>query len=426
MDIICELPPYQDHFICSDDRIVALVAAKGLGKTWAGARFALNQIATQPKSQGIIMMNSRQQAEDIFVQNIEPLLEELNWKYEMNFQKLNFKVFGSVIHIRSADPEAVKKIESIEYSWGWADEASYFPSETLRTFVSRIRKGKAIVRITSMPDEPDAYMYSFVENLIAQEGGKMYELGLMDNPDEEFRERYIRFLKSIYSGAQLDRFLYGKRVSLSGEGLFSVESSHRGYYPYNPNDELLISWDFNVEFRAVSAWQLIGYDQEGYPKVACVKSWKLKNATVAEDVEWLTQELKSHNNVIVIHGDASGESRTAQATDSMWKTIRDTFDRKMINYHYIVPKSNPLVKDTIQCLNWALRHGLVLFDEHEAKDVFMSLQAMKADKYGEIDKTIDYKEGTTVRSHHADTARYACHHYFQHLYPGNQGGFFVA
>jgi hypothetical protein len=425
MDIICEIPPYQDHFICSDDRIVALIAAKGLGKTWSGARFICQQIATQPKSQGIIMMNSRQQAEDIFVQNIEPLLEQLGWKYEMNFQKLNFKVFGSVIHIRSADPEAVKKIESIEYSWGWADEASYFPSETLRTFVSRIRKGKAIVRITSMPDEPDAYIYQFIEKLIEQEGGKLYELGLMDNPDVEFRNRYIRFLKSIYEGAQLERFLYGKRVSLSGDGLFAVDPSQKGDYPYNPNDEMMISWDFNVEYRAVSAWQQIGYDERGYPKIACVKSWKLKNATVYEDAEWLSDELKSHNNVILIHGDASGESRTAQATDSMWKTIRDTFDRKNINYHYIVPRSNPLVKDTIQCMNWALREGLIVFDEGE-RDVYTSLQAMKSDKYGEIDKSIDYRSDTGARSHPADTARYACYHYFKHLYPGNKGGFFVA
>ena len=424
MDIICNIPKYQDHFINGSDRIVAIVAAKGLGKTFSGARFVANQIATQPKSQGIIMMNSRQQAEDIFVQNIQPMLEELNWPYDFNGQKLNLKVFGSVIHIRSADPEAVKKIESIEYSWGWADEASYFPSETLRTFVSRIRKGNAIVRVTSMPDEPDAYIYEFLENLIEQEGGKLYELGLEDNPDKEFRERYTRFLKTIYSGAQLDRFLHAKRVSLSGEGLFCVESNMRGDYPYNPDDEMLISWDFNVEYRAVSAWQQIGFNEEGLPKIACVMSWKLKNATVYEDAEWLGEWLKGHRNVILVHGDASGESRTAQATDSMWKTIRDTFDRKKLNYHYIVPKSNPLVKDTIQCLNWALRSGLVFFDEAE-KGVYMSLQAMKADKYGEIDKSIDYKADSTVRSHPADTARYAGHHYYQHLYPGNQGGFFV-
>jgi len=424
MDIICKIPKYQDHFINGDDRIVAIVAAKGLGKTWAGARFVANMVARQPRSQGIIMMNSRQQAEDIFVQNIEPLLQELNWDYDFNGQKLNLKVFGSVIHIRSADPDAVKKIESIEYSWGWADEASYFPTETLRTFVSRIRKGDATVRITSMPDEPDAYIYEFLERLVEKEGGKMYELALKDNPDVEFRERYARFLETIYSGAQLDRFLSGKRVSLSGDGLFVVESHMRGEYPYNPDDEMLISWDFNVEYRAVSAWQQVGFDDQGYPKIACVLSWKLKNATVYDDAVWLAEWLKGHRNVVLVHGDASGESRTAQATDSMWKTIRDTFDDKQINYHYIVPKSNPLVKDTIQCLNWALKSGLVVFDQDE-KNVYTSLQAMKADKYGEIDKSVDYKADSNIRSHPADTARYACYHYFKHLYPGNQGGFFV-
>jgi hypothetical protein len=424
MDIICTIPKYQDHFINGEDRVVAIIAGKGTGKTYPATRFLAKQIVEQPGQQGIVVMNSRQQCEDIFYQNIQPMLDELNWKYDFNGQKLNLKVFGSRIHIRSADPDAMKKIESIEYAWGWGEEVSYWAPESLRTFISRIRKGDAKIRITSMPDEPDAYMYEFLENLIANEGGKMYELGLEDNPDPVFRERYRRFLQSTYKGAQLERFLHGKRVSLEGEGLIAVEGHMRGEYPYDPNEELLISWDFNNEFRAVSAWQQIGINEEGYPIVACVLSWKLKNKTVYDDAVWLGEWLLNHKNIIYVHGDASGENRTAQATDSMWKSIRDEFDRIKLNYRYIVPASNPLVKDTIQCINWALMQGLVKFDTQE-KDVYMSLQALKADKYGEIDKSIDYKAESTVRTHPGDTARYACFHYFEHLYPGNAGGYWI-
>jgi hypothetical protein len=421
-DVVCELAPFQEHFITGTDRVVSVIAGKGAGKTWSGARFVAYQCVKQPNSQGLVMLNSRQQVLDIFEQDIRPLLDELNWPYALNAQALNLKILNSVVHLRSADPDAVKKVESIAYHWGWADEASYYPPETLKTFVSRIRKGDAMVRVTSMPDEPDAFMYSFLENL----GGHMYELGLSDNPDRQFADRYERFLRATYSGAQLERFLSGKRVSLIGEGLFTVDPSMRRAVGINPNDELMLSWDFNVEYRAVSAWQQVGRDIEGYPIVGCVASWRMNGATVHEDAIKLSMMLQqTHRNTIYLHGDASGVNRTAQATESMWFTVRRVFEENVSNVVYIVPKSNPPVKDTIQCLNWALKRGLVVFSEDE-KNVYNSLSAMRADKYGEIDKSIDYKEGSSARTHDGDTARYAGWHYFRYHYPGAEGGLIYA
>jgi len=421
MDVEYTLAPFQGHFITGEDRVVAIVAGKGAGKTWSGARFVAYQIATQPNSQGLVMLNSRQQVVDIFEQDIRPLFEELNWPYTFNAQSLNVRVFNTVIHLRSADPDATKKIESIAYHWGWADEASFYPPDTLRTFISRIRKGKALVRITSMPDEPDAFMYDFIQNL----GGKMYELGIRDNPDREFAERYEQFLRATYSGAQLERFLSGKRVSLSGEGLFNVDPTMKYPIGINPDDELMLSWDFNVEYRAVSAWQVTGRHPDGYPIVACVDSWRMKGATVYEDAVELSEMFKkTHRNRILLNGDASGKNRTAQATDSMWKTVKEIFEKTFGNVTYIVPNSNPPVKDTIQCLNWALRMGLIQFNENE-RNVYNSLQAIKADRYGEIDKSIDYREGTSARTHDGDTARYAVWHYFKYDYPGATGGVFI-
>lgn len=420
-----KLTKYQHDFIASDERVVSIIGAKGSSKTWTGARFVARMVAEHASegkpSQGLVMLNSRQQVLDIFEQDIRPLFDELGWEYSMNAQSLNVKIFNTILHLRSADPDAVKKIESVAYHWGWADEASYYPPETLKTFVSRIRKGKALVRITSMPDEPDAFMYSFLENY----EGNMYEIALRDNPDREFRERYEKFLKATYSGAQLERYLSGKRVSLEGDGIFAVEGHMRVDGGIDPDLDLLLSWDFNVEYRAVSAWQQIGYAEDGTPAVMCVQSWQLSNPTVYEDAIWLAEMLsKSHNKTIYLHGDASGKNRSAQTTESMWTTVRDAFEKIYKNIRYIVPNSNPSVKDTIQCLNWALRRGLVSFNKNE-RNVYMSLQACKADKYGEIDKSIDYNNRSGSRSHEADTARYAVWHYYQYIYPGSTGGFFV-
>lgn len=423
-DVEFTLSKYQDHLINGDDRMVAIIAGKGSGKTWAATRYVMREV-TQQRGQGLVMFNTIQQARDIFFQDFEPLLRELNWPYSFNQQTMILHLFDSIIHFRSAEPSALERIESVQYHWGWADEASFYSPKALETFVSRIRKGGKRIRITSMPAEPDAFMYDFIETLVGKLGGKMYELGLMDNPDKDFVDSYRAILESTYSGAQLERFLYGKRVSLSGTGIFATDTSQKSdEVQWMRDRDVMLSWDFNVEFRAVSAWQQIGVAADGNQVIGCVKSWKLTNPTVFEDAIQLVDELRNHKALIYLHGDASGENRSAQATGSMWKTIRDYFNENLDNIRYIVPKSNPPVKDTIQCVNWALRQGLVLFNANE-KDVFNSLSACKADKYGEIDKSMDYTETSSVRSHHADTARYAIFHYYKHIYPGNRGGFFV-
>lgn len=403
----------QDHFIYSDDDKVAMIAGKGAGKSFAGARFALYQVtADQEKSQGLIMFNTLQQARDVYAQDFERLLKELRWPYHFNMQTMTLKIFDSIIHFRSAEADSIKNIESIEYHWGWADEASFYDFNSLVTFTSRIRKGKSKVRITSMPDDPDHPMYEFLDNA----GYTLFELGLNANPDKTFAERYEKMLRAIYSGPQLQRFLNGERVSLAGQGMFAIDSSHLGSYNIDPNKDIYLSWDFNYKYRAVSAWQEQGFNEQAHKVIACVMSWQMKEATVYEDALQLGKILKNVKGNLYLAGDASGSNRSAQTTESMWQTVRRGFTDAGINWRSIVPKANPAVKDTIQCANWALRNHLVMFDKSE-KNVYRSMAACKANKHGEIDKSNDESTGG-AKSHETDTARYIIWHFFRRTYPG--------
>ena len=418
--VIQPMRPYQADFVAGDTRFVSIVGAKGSSKTWCGARFVIAELDRQPGSQGLLMWNTLQQARDIYFQDIEPLFKQLAIPYRFNQSTMTINVMGSIIHLRSAEADVIKRIESVAYSWGWADEASYFSTEALTTFVSRIRKGQARVRVTSMPDEPDAPLYKFIED----QGGTLYEISLKDNPDRAFRERYETLLRATYDGAQLDRYLHGRRVSLTGLGLFSILPEHRQECAYSANHDLYLSWDFNVEYRAVSAWQELGKNDKAQPLAGCVESFQMKEATVFEDAQKLIEHYKHHRGNVILLGDASGENRTALATGSMWKAVRELFgDAFGDRLRYKVPLANPPVKDTIQCVNWALRNDLVKFN-HAERNVYQSLQAAKADKYGDLDKSSDYKEGR-VKTHDADTARYALWEIYGRMYPGNRNNYWI-
>jgi len=271
-----------------------------------------------------------------------------------------------------------------------------------------------------MPDEPDSWLYQMMDKMQFQ----LYEIGLKDNPNTDFAEGYAEQLKAIYEGEQLRRYLNGERVSIAGVGLFAVANTQQGAYAYDPETDVQICWDFNNEYRAVTWWQKIGKDDKARDIVACVNSFQMKGATVYDDALAQSEMLKAHKTYIYLNGDASGENKTAMATDSMWKTVSETMNKELPQkIRFIVPKSNPRVKDTIECVNWALGQGLIKFDSTTGRKCFLSMSACKADKYGEIDKSVDYKPGA-VRTHEADTARYAPLDFFSYLYPGSQNRYF--
>jgi PBSX family phage terminase large subunit len=405
---------FQDTFINSDEKRVAIIGAKGSSKTWSGARYLLSEVTRQPRVQHLVMLNTLQQARDVYHQDIEPLLQDLRWPYKFNAQYMNLKIFDTTVHMRSAERDSINKIESIHYGSGWADEASFYDKESLEIFLSRIRKGKSKVRVTSMPDEPDHWLYELLENA----GFKMFEISLYDNPDKVFVAHYEEILKSFYDDVQLRRYLSGERVSLAGLGIFALGIEHKGDTHIDTSEDIYLFWDFNVAYRAVSAWQRTGTDPKGRPLYGVVKSWQMKEATVYEDAVVLAEFLKKHRASIYLGGDASENKRSSQTTESMWMTVRRAFRDNNVAVRSIVPRSNPNVKDTIQCCNWCLRQNLVIFDKNE-KNVYRSVAAAKADKFGEIDKSGDDRPGG-AKSHEADTFRYGCWHFYSKLYPGGK------
>jgi hypothetical protein len=420
-EILIEPSIAQSDLITFDLDRVAIVGGKGSGKTFAGVAFMCNMVANFPNSRGLLVWNTGQQARDIYAQDIEPRLKELFWTYSFNQTSMVLTVFNCIIHIRAAEPDVMKRVESVSYHWGWGDEASYWALESFNTFQSRVRltklQGETFtpkLRITSMPDEPDAWIYQQLE----QSGYVTHEIGLDANPDRSFVASYTKQLQSIYKDEQLKRYLNGERVSIAGVGIFATNASQQGDYPYDPNIDLSLCWDFNSEYRAVTAWQSFGKDEKARDIIACVNSFQMKGNTLADDAEALSVLFSGHKALLFLNGDASGENRQIGVTESMWKSVRDVFQKNFPKQtRFIVPKSNPNVKNTIECVNWALGQNLVRFDRTNSKKAYLSMSACTADKYGEIDKSQD-NAPNKPRTHEADTCRYEIWRIYQYLYGG--------
>lgn len=470
--VLCPPGSWVEDLWLGTVQTLACIAGKGTGKTFVANDWFLREaMKMQPGTQGLVTFNTLQQCRDAFEEFTRPRLDEIGVPYDWNGSSYNLKLGnGSVIHWRSAEPNVVKRVETLQYTFWWGDECQEYSLKALKTFNSRVRKGMKRKRITAMPEDPTHYLYSFVERI----GARLYELNVYDNPDVEFRESYIEILRMTYSGAELDRYLHGKRVSLTGTGIFGMGADHQAELEFDFNKDLTLQWDFNVEYCAVSAWQNIEMTDSGMV-VGCPEAYQLDEPTVYEnavnllyhllgvemddpeeiedevdylfrirnkgeerhvicqwdeDEEWgLSEEdevlgwgkiVNNWKGKIILDGDSSGDNRTAATSDSMWMQVKKVFkDAFGDRCDYLVEKANPSIKDTIQCANWALNSGLVKVDKKKASKLYLSVIACKYDKHGEIDKKDDYKEGT-VKSHDADTFRYAMWRSFRFKYPGRK------
>jgi hypothetical protein len=336
-----------------------------------------------------------------------------------NWQSLEI-VFetGAEIHLKSV--ETYKTAEGLEYDAWFADEFQDHSEEAVRVFHTRTRKARerSLFRIVGMPDDPLHFMYSY----FAENGYTLNEISLYEHPSQEWIDYYEAELKKVYKGAELDRFLYGKRVSLTGVGAFTVSEinqTHEDYY--DQKQELHLVWDFNYEYRAVVVGQFINKNIE------VIRSFQMKEATVEDDAVYLANYFANHQGAVYLRGDASGDSRSAQATESMWQKIRKVFVAKFgSRLRYAVPKSNPSVKDTIQLTKWALMTSRIRFNKNLASTALMAVTAAKLDKYGEIDKSNDYKN-VAAKSHEVDVIRYLAYDLLNLEYHGinNRKGFFI-
>jgi hypothetical protein len=390
-------------------RKVAIIGAKGTAKTTYNMKLLLALLKGSKKMRILLTCGTREQVLKLFKQTIYSTVKHIPMR-TANMQSLEFEFnTGVVLHLKSV--ETYKTAEGLEYDAWFADEFQDHSEEAVRVFHTRTRKARdrSLFRIVGMPDDPLHFMYSY----FAENEYTLNEISLYEHPSQEWIDYYAAELKKVYSGAELDRFLHGKRVSLSGIGAFDVRESNKALFDFETKEDVHVVWDFNYEYRAV----IFGQKISGIVHVT--DSFQLKEPTLADDAKYLIDRLNGHTGYIYLRGDASGDNRAAGATETMWRQVRATFEAAFPGrVRYAVPRSNPPVKDTIQILKWALLTDKLKFHSTRANNAIMAVTAAKLDKYGEIDKSNDYKN-VAAKSHEVDVVRYLAYDLLNLDYPIN-------
>ncbi|MDJ0730669.1 MAG: terminase family protein [Crocosphaera sp.] len=403
------------------------------GKSQCGAAYCYTMAQNYPNAVGLISANDYLQLRDSTITALITFCDRHNIPFEPRRATVE-ETAASVVSIKQCwiygvhhlvrtakdflgnTKAATQKGRGFEIGWAWLDEWFRVPRKSAwEALVTRlsipIEKPSMLLTSTINTDNPYNWVYD-----------------LFDDPDRpiEQQKAYISLTGSTYENRHnlAKGYIEGLKVSLTPE-LFKIEvlgeytpitegkifkyfNRLDHCFPLNldPNYSIYLSLDFNHDPMTAIAGQWI--DGE----LLIIKEWFLRNSDSFQMgdtlAKWLAEcELIVHRQAqvlpkIYLHGDATGNSKTANSKSSNWQIINDKL--KQFKPSRIYGKTNPSVSDSINSLNCAFNSNRIGIDSN-CKELTKDLESLQYNDKGEIDKKQDL-----LRSHLADCLRYLSWH----------------
>lgn len=239
-------------------------------------------------------------------------------------------------------------------------------------------------------------------------GHKIFTASIYDNPHLD--PEAVRYLEGIYPlGSQT------RRIRLDGELLPGIAGS-RAYMSFdrrlhlkrlpeiNTRLPLCWFWDFNVEPLMCGIGQKVGEVFRVH------KVLVLEEGNDLEMVDQFRYHFPRHGGEVWIYGDATSERRTAQTGETDYQLIMKAMRTYPAPVRLKVPESNPLVRDRVNAVNYALKdeYGEVHVEIADVgcDELVKDLEEVLTDPRGGIKKTNDRKSHYFRRTHISDAFGY--------------------
>lgn len=407
------------------------------GKSQCGAAYCYTMSQNYPDAVGLISANDYLQLRDSTITALIGFCDRHNIPFEPRRATIE-ETAASVVSIKQCwingvhhlvrtakdflgdTKAATQKGRGFEIGWAWLDEWFRVPRksawEALITRLSiPIEKPSMLLTSTINTDNPYNWVYDLFDDV--------------DRPPEQQRA-YISLTGSTYENRHnlAKGYIEGLKVSLTPE-LFKIEvlgeytpitegkifkyfnrKDHCFPLDLDSNHPIYLSLDFNHDPMTAIAGQWI--DEE----LLIIKEWFLRNSDSFQMGDTLAKWLKDcllSDTKIYLHGDATGNSKTANSKNTNWQIINEKL--KSFKPHRLYGQSNPGVLDTINAVNCAFNQDKIFFDNN-CKELIKDMESLQYNDKGEIDKKQDL-----MRSHLCDTLRYLVNHLMPYKSSGNNG-----
>ena len=398
------------------------------GKSFLGAWSVVYRSEIDPQGRGLITANSYGQLETSTLVALADYCEMFGIPLEPNrgSSEATAKAIAANRHcyigkkqtfhyVLSADSFTGKTKNSkevgrgLQVRWVWADEYAYSVKGAFDTIMGRIGRGKGessgMLLITSSinKNQPYNYCYKIFDDPKRTDDQKTKFLSIAGTSLENLHadSDYIDRMKATLT-PELFKLEILSEYSTITEGLIFKYFDRKTHLipesiaTYNKRFPVHISFDFNHSPATAIIAQLIAGE------IIIIREFFLLNSDTFELAKETGKYLKSLKpSKIYIHGDASGNQKTANSKNTNWGIIKEEFNFLKFTWETCYKPSNPSVQDSINALNATFYHNR-LFLSDTCDELIADLESLKwIEGKAEIDKKTDL-----MRSHLADTLRY--------------------
>jgi len=312
---------------------------------WKGARVAISR-QSLPDLRRTVYQEIIEHLSDAFIEGV-------HYKSRANTCEIKFANGSEIIGVSFGDKRYSKvrslKLSGIIFEEGTDFDDTFFEQGAgFSQFKARLRRihnvPENFLIIASNPGDPASFLYDyFIQNDGVYESRYVFYSVTTDNPFLD--PIYIKQLRQDYSFLEAERYLRGKWISLAGRGLYhsySDDNFIKKQYVVKENEPIHICFDFNSASNKPQSAVIFQQHDNKYhcfaESIIPDSLWCLDNL---EDFE--SKGILSHDQKILVHGDATGRAKTSNAKYSNWEIIRDWLTHRSYDFKIQVPRSNPPV-----------------------------------------------------------------------------------
>ena len=417
------------------------------GKSWAGAAFSVSRTKIDPLANGLITANSYGQLRTATIKKFVIYCQYYGHQLKVNADFMPMEgseeaiakrivinqhvyvndVFVDVLSADAFDGKTASSKETgrgAEWRWVWYDEASYGNENIFTTLNGRIGRGPGthpgLGLLTSSINKnmPYNFMYDYFDDPQRNSAlHKLHKTVVASTKENKFiDDDFVARLEATYTKELVLLELVSDYISVGIGKVANYFDRSRHITEgirIEPREPIHVSLDFNRH----PACAIAGQNLSALGEINIFKEWYLENSNtfeLAEEIaKWFMQVrdiykptsgihhmFEADRYKLQIHGDATGNQKTANSRNTNWEIVLNTFKKYGISYQIWYRKANPNVVDTVNSVNCAYSSDK-LFIDASCRELIKDNEQLKWNDKGEIDKKADL-----MRSHLFDCGRY--------------------
>ncbi len=426
------LPAYH-HLLESEADINFLWGGRDSGKSHFIAQKLIHDCLSLPYFRCLLIKKTDNSIKESQWQTIKDVVDQwdLNELFHFRTSPLSIEcVNGNRFIARGCeDPQKLKSIK--DPSHAWYEEGNQLDLNDFITVTTTLRSNRTKIQqwFSFNPEcEGDYEDYWLYKTFFQGKGLTFNSEWALELPDGEkiayrytsthttyHENRYCRAERKIFLEqlAQISPYYYqvytlgkwGRRENDSPFAYAFDREKHLGKTIYNPNYELIASFDFNKNPICSGVYQ--NYNDWLYG----IKCFKLPNSDIYQLCDVMNAAFP--NALWVVTGDATGRNTSALVQDNInyYKIIKQKL--RLTDGQIKVPSINPPVKENQVLVNAVLSQMNCKFDPVECRPLIFDFENVKILPDGSIEKAD--RNNPSQQADSLDHFRYLCNRFFKHI-----------